>query len=85
MTENKIDLITLLPRISNIMSKVNFDKLKNIEVKHLKLIYKIKEGKLMLNISHEPENKEFNESFVEIIKLIFASDENVKFECNQVE
>ena len=82
--KNKIDLVALLPMVSNIMAKVDFEKLKNIKVEKLKLIYKIKDGKLMLNISHEPENKEFNESFMEIIKLIFAYDDSVKFGCIQV-
>ncbi len=85
LTDNNLDLVKLLPTVTNIISKVDFNKLKSVKVEKLKLLYKIKDSKLMLNISHEPENKEFNESFIEIVKLIFGSDDNVKFECHQVE
>ena len=66
------------------MSKVDFEKLKNIKVDKVKIIYKKKDGKLMLNVQHEPESKDFNDNFIEILKLTLGSDPNCKLETYEV-
>ena len=83
--EKKIDLIGLLPTITNIMGKVDFDKLKNIKVDKIKIVYKKQNNRLMLNIKHEPENKGFNDNFIEILKLTLGSDPNCKLEVSEVQ
>ena len=86
MTDEKsIDLIGLLPTITNIMGKVDFDKLKNIKVDKIKIVYKKVDNKLMLNIKHEPENKGFNDNFIEILKLTLGSDPKCKLEVSEVQ
>ena len=83
--EKKIDVIGLLPTITNILGKVDFEKLKNIKVDKIKIIYKQKDNKLMINIKHEPENKGFNDNFIEILKLTLGSDPNCKLEVSEVQ
>ena len=83
--EKKVDLIGLLPTITNIMGKVDFDKLKNIKVDKIKIVYKKQNNRLMLNIKHEPENKGFNDNFIEILKLTLGSDPNCKLEVSEVQ
>ena len=86
MTNEKgIDLVSILPVVTNIMGKVDFSKLKNIKVDRIIIKYKQKDNKLMLNIRHEPENKDFNENFMEILKLTLGCDEKVKLEVSEVQ
>ena len=49
-----------------------------------KIIYKKKDNKLMVNIQHEPESKDFNDNFIEILKLTLGSDPNCKLETYEV-
>ena len=83
--EAKIDIVKMLPMVTNIMSKVDFSKLQNIKVDKIKLVYKIKDNRLMINVKHEPENKGFNENFMEILKLTLGSDPKVKLEVSEVQ
>ena len=83
--EDKIDIVKMLPVITNIMSKVDFSKLQNVKVDKITMVYKIKDNKLMVNIKHEPDNKGFNDNFMEILKLCLGSDPKVKLEVNKIE
>lgn len=83
--EDKIDIVKMLPVITNIMSKVDFTKLQNVKVDKIKMVYKIKDSKLMVNISHTPDNEGFNENFIEILKLCLGSDPKVKLEVSKIE
>ncbi len=83
--EDKVDLVKMLPIITNIMGKVDFSKLQNIKVDKIKMVYKVKDGKLMVNISHTPDNEGFNDNFMEILKLCLGSDPKVKLEVVKIE
>jgi len=83
--EDKIDLVSMLPVITNIMGKVDFSKLQSVKVDKIKMVYKIKDSKLMVNISHTPDNEGFNENFMEILKLCLGSDPKVKLEVSKIE
>lgn len=83
--EDKIDIVKMLPVITNIMSKVDFSKLQNIKVDKINMVYKIKENRLMVNIRHEPNNEGFNDNFMEILKLCLGSDPKVKLEVSKIE
>ena len=85
MTNEKLDLVSLLPTITNIMGKVDFDKLKNIKVDKIKIVYKKKDNRLMINIKHEPDNKGFNDNFIEILKLTLSSDPKCKLEVTEIQ
>ena len=85
MTSDKIDLIGMLPVMTNILGKVDFEKLKDIKVDKIKIVYKKKDNRLMLNIKHEPENKGFNDNFIEILKLTLGSDPKCKLEVTEVQ
>ena len=85
MTKDGIDIVGLLPVITNVMSKIDFSKLKDVKVDKIKIRYKKKNNKLMINIQHEPFNKGFNDNFIQILMLTLGASPECKLDVSEVE
>ena len=71
--------------ITNIMSKIDMDKLSNIKVKEINILYdKKKTGVLKINVSYNPPDIRFADNFIEILKLVISASDETKVNFKEV-
>ena len=85
MDITKIDMLSMIPMISNLLEKVDLEKLqKNADIDSALVLYKIDGGKVKINLTVEPSSKEFSESFIEILKVVLSSNPKTKIVFKEV-
>ncbi len=79
MDLTKINMMDMIPMISNLLEKVDLEKLqKNADIDSVLVLYKIDNGKVKINLTVQPDSKEFSESFIEILKVVLSSNPKTK-------
>jgi len=86
MPENKVDVTKMMSMITNVMAQLDISKLGKVgKIEKIKLVYKKQGNKLQMNIIHEPEDKYFNDQFIEIMKMVLGSDSKVPLGVKEID
>lgn len=72
---SKIDMMEMMPMISNLLTKIDLEKLqKSGDIEKAIITYKKEKGKLRINLSFTPESDDFSDSFIEILKVVLTTN-----------